>query len=78
MRVIPLFERGGGGVAPEASPLYFWPKFRFTVDIISHKTLTLRSCATHTHKIYYPPEVRRGNNWGLGVFLWQYFLLISI
>ena len=28
--------------------------------------------------IYYPPEVRRGEYWGLGVFLFQYFPLVKI
>ena len=28
--------------------------------------------------IYYPPEVRRGKYWGLGVFLLQYFPLVNI
>ena len=28
--------------------------------------------------LYYPPEVRRGKYWGLGVFLLQYFLLVKI
>ena len=28
--------------------------------------------------LYYPPEVRRGKYWGLGVFLLQYFPLVSI
>ena len=28
--------------------------------------------------IYYPPEVRRGEYWMLGVFLLQYLLLVSI
>ena len=27
---------------------------------------------------YYPPEVRRGEYWGFGVFLLQYFPLIKI
>ena len=29
-------------------------------------------------KFYYPPEVRRGKYWGLGVFLLQYFPLVKI
>ena len=28
--------------------------------------------------IYYPPEVRRGEYWGLGVFLLQYFPLVKM
>ena len=28
--------------------------------------------------IYYPPEVRRGEYWGLGVFLMQYFPFVKI
>ena len=28
--------------------------------------------------IYYPPEVRREEYWGLGVFLLQYFPLVNI
>ena len=28
--------------------------------------------------VYYPPEVRRGKYWGMGVFLLQYFPLVSI
>ena len=28
--------------------------------------------------LYYPPEVRREEYWGLGVFLLQYFLLVKI
>ena len=28
--------------------------------------------------IYYPPEVRRGEYWGWGVFLLQYFPLVKI
>ena len=27
---------------------------------------------------YYPPEVRRGEDWGLGVFLLQYFHLVNM
>ena len=27
---------------------------------------------------YYPPEVRRGKYWGLGVFLLEYFPLVKI
>ena len=27
---------------------------------------------------YYPPEVRRGDYWGLGVFLLQYFPLVNV
>ena len=30
------------------------------------------------NSIYYPSEVRRGKYWGLGVFLLQYFPLVSI
>ena len=33
---------------------------------------------TFTLSIYYPPEVRRGEYWGLGVFLLQYSPLVSI
>ena len=29
-------------------------------------------------KFYYPPEVRSGKYWGLGVFLLQYFPLVTI
>ena len=28
--------------------------------------------------IYYPPEVRKGEYWGWGVFLLQYFPLVKI
>ena len=28
--------------------------------------------------IYYPPEVKRGKYWGLGVFLLQYFSLVKL
>ena len=30
------------------------------------------------HIIYYQQEVRRGDYWGLGVFLLQYFPLVNI
>ena len=35
----------------------------------------------HTHGymcVYYPPEVRRGEYWGLDIFLLQYFPLVKI
>ena len=34
---------------------------------------TYPSSYTRIHRYYYPPEVRRGEYWGLGVFLLQYF-----
>ena len=33
---------------------------------------------TRLHPFYYPLEVRRGEYWGLGIFLSQYFPLVKI
>ena len=47
---------------------------------LSPKQARQRVCiSSFTHiGIYYPPEVRRGKYWRLGVFLLQYFPLVKI
>ena len=42
------------------------------------RLLLIEVCRGGIPGFYYPPEVRRGKYWGLGVFLMQYFHLVNI
>ena len=52
-----------------------WIRVRVRFRFISH-TFTMN--LAFFLRIYYSPEVRRGKYWALGVFLLQYFPLVSI
>ena len=67
-----LHCRGGGAV--NVLPRGFRYKWLNCVGVC----MCVYTCVCAYHYSYYRPEVRRGKYWGLGIFLLQYFPLVSI